>query len=183
LKEFKCSDADERGLRVRKNSADFLKLKYPRQSAFIRVPKFQDEPMNTTVELKHKEITDKILHAFFKVVYPELGYGFLEKVYENALFLALQERGLTVEQQARITVYFHGKAVGEYCCDLLVENAVIVELKAAQQISEEHKAQLLNYLRATPYEVGLVLNFGPKPDFVRKAYDNVRKSITWNHDS
>jgi GxxExxY protein len=90
--------------------------------------------------------------------------------------------GVIVEQQARITVYFHGKAVGEYFCDLVVENAVIVELKAAQQITGEHKAQLLNYLRATSYEVGLVLNFGPKPDFVRKAYDNVRKSITWKNE-
>ncbi len=135
--------------------------------------------MNNPVELKHKDITDKILNAFFKIVYPQLGYGFMEKVYENALYLALQEMGFDVEQQAKIAVYFHGQAVGEYYCDLLVGNAVIVELKAAQQITEEHKAQLLNYLRATPYEVGLVLNFGPKPDFVRKAFDNTRKTITW----
>jgi len=132
------------------------------------------------VPLKHSDITDKILHAFFKVVYPELGYGFLEKVYENALAIALRQMGLKVEQQAKIFVYFAGEIVGEYFADLLVENRVIVELKAAQSIAPEHEAQLLNYLRATPYEVGLLLNFGPKPDFRRKAFDNDRKSTkTW----
>ena len=135
--------------------------------------------MNNQVVLKHRDVTDKILHAFFKVVYPELGYGFLEKVYENAMGIALRGLGLNVQQQARIAVYFHGKIVGEYCADLLVENAVLVELKAGARITEEHAAQLLNYLRATPYEVGLLLNFGPKPDFRRRAFDNCRKSITW----
>jgi GxxExxY protein len=132
------------------------------------------------VTLKQHEITDKILHAFFKVVYPALGYGFLEKVYENALVIALRQMGLKVEQQARILVYFAGDVVGEYSADLLVEDCVIVELKAVQSIAPEHEAQLLNYLRATPYEVGLLLNFGPKPDFRRKAFDNDRKATqTW----
>ena len=135
------------------------------------------------MELKHQDITDKILHAFYKVVYPELGYGFLEKVYENALSIALQEMGMKVQQQARIDVYFQRQVVGEYFADLLVEDAVIIELKAASRISEEHEAQLLNYLRATPYEVGLLLNFGHKPEFIRKAYDNHRKSITWKKRS
>ncbi len=130
-------------------------------------------------DLKHREITDKILHVFFKVVYPQLGYGFLEKVYENAMAIALREAGLRVQQQARIPVYFHGHLVGEYFADLLVEDAVIVELKAVSQLSREHEAQLLNYLRATPYEVGLLLNFGPKPDLRRLAFDNERKTITW----
>lgn len=137
-------------------------------------------PNGTGVDLKHRDITDKILHAFFKVVYPELGYGFLEKVYENALAIALRKMGLKVEQQARILVYFAGEVVGEYFADLLVEDCVIVELKAVQSIAPEHEAQLLNYLRATPYEVGLLLNFGPKPDFRRKAFDNDRKATqTW----
>ena len=132
------------------------------------------------VILKHREITDKILNSFFKVVYPELGYGFLEKVYENALALTLRHMGLNVEQQAKISVYFSNEVVGEYYADLLVEDCVIVELKAAQGISHEYEAQLLNYLRATPYEVGLLLNFCPKPDFRRKAFDNDRKSTqTW----
>jgi GxxExxY protein len=131
------------------------------------------------VDLKHKDITDKILYAFYKIVYPQLGYGFLEKVYENAMFLALQELGLKVIQQAIITVYFQNHIVGDYCADLLVEDAVIVELKVTSRITDDHTAQLLNYLRATPYEVGLLLNFGPKPDFVRKVFDNQRKNITW----
>ena len=132
------------------------------------------------VMLKHRDITDKILHAFFKVVYPELGYGFLEKVYENALVFALRQMGLKVEQQVKILVFFANQVVGEYYADLLVEDCVIVELKAAQSIAPEHEAQLLNYLRATPYEVGLLLNFGPKPEFRRKAFDNNRKSTpTW----
>jgi len=135
--------------------------------------------MNNQVVLKHRDVTDKILHAFFKVVYPELGYGFLEKVYENAMGIALRTLGLKVQQQEKIAVYFKGKLVGEYCADLLVENAVLVELKAASRITDDNVAQLLNYLRATPYEVGLLLNFGPKPDFRRKAFDNCRKSITW----
>lgn len=131
------------------------------------------------VELKHKEVTEKILHAFYKIVYPQLGYGFLEKVYENAMVIALASLGLKVEQQVEIPVYFQGQVVGEYFADLLVDNVVIVELKAASRLLPEHEAQLLNYLRATPYEVGLLLNFGPKPDFKRKAYENHRKSPTW----
>jgi GxxExxY protein len=130
-------------------------------------------------ELLHKDITDKILHAFFKIVNPQLGYGFLEKVYENAMCITLTDLGLNVKQQARIFVYFQGHVVGEYWADLLVENAVIVELKAATHITEEHTAQLINYLRATPYEVGLLLNFGPKADFRRKVYTNKYKTITW----
>ena len=128
---------------------------------------------------KHKEITEKILYAFLKVVYPELGYGFLEKVYENAMAIALRELGLQVQQQRPISVVFHDEVVGEYYADLLVENAVIVELKACPGIIPAHEAQLLNYLRATPYEVGLLLNFGPKPQIFRRAYDNDRKNITW----
>jgi GxxExxY protein len=130
--------------------------------------------------LKHAEVTDKILHAFFKKVYPKLGYGFLEKVYGNALALELRRVGLTVEQQARIEVYYDGVVLGEYYADLLVDGVVIVELKAIQRLGPEEEAQLLNYLRATPYEVGLLLNFGPRPDFRRKIFDNANKpSMTW----
>jgi GxxExxY protein len=87
--------------------------------------------------------------------------------------------GLEVQQQETVAVYFQGEVVGEYFADLLVEDAVLVELKAASRITSEHEAQLLNYLRATPYEVGLLLNFGPKPDFRRKVFDNDRKTVTW----
>jgi GxxExxY protein len=135
--------------------------------------------LNTQIELKHKDITDKILHAFFKVVYPQLGYGFLEKVYENAMVIALTALGLKVQQQAKTAVYFQGQVVGEYYADLLINDVVIVELKAVSRLLLEHEAQLLNYLRATPYEVGLLLNFGPKLDFRRKAYNNDRKTPTW----
>jgi GxxExxY protein len=133
----------------------------------------------THIDLKHKDITDKILYAFFKIVYPQLGYGFLEKMYENALRIALQSMGLKVQQQEKFAVYFQEQMVGEYFADLSVENVVLVELKAASRITGEHESQLLNYLRATPYEVGLVLNFGAKPDFRRKVFDNERKPITW----
>jgi GxxExxY protein len=130
--------------------------------------------------LKHADVTDKILHAFFKKVYPKLGYGFLEKVYENALALELCRVGLKVEQQAKIEVHYDGVVLGEYYADLLVDSVVIVELKAIQRLGPEEEAQLLNYLRATPYEVGLLLNFGPRPDFRRKVFDNANKpSMTW----
>jgi GxxExxY protein len=135
--------------------------------------------MGNYILLKHKEITDNILHVFFKIVYPQLGYGFLEKVYENAMCIALLSMEMEVQSQFKIPVYFQGHLVGEYYADLLVKDAVIVELKAASQITTEHEAQLLNYLRATPYEVGLLLNFGPKPEFRRRVFDNNRKTVTW----
>ena len=103
-------------------------------------------------------------------MYNALGYGFLEKVYENALLLELRRRGLQVEQQTPIKVYYAGQVVGEYFADLLVEGKVIVELKAAEAISPAHEAQLLNYLKATGISVGLLLNFGPRPEFRRKVF-------------
>src|SRR5215217_7733316 len=136
--------------------------------------------MTDSTHLKHAEITDKILHVFFKTVYQRLGYGFLEKVYENALAVELRRMGLKVEQQVKIDVFYEGEVVGEYFADLLVEDTVIVELKASRSLLNEHEAQLLNYLRATPYEVGLLLNFGPKAEFRRKSFYNDHKlSITW----
>jgi GxxExxY protein len=128
---------------------------------------------------KHTDITDLIIKAFY-TVYSTLGYGFLEKVYRNALAIELRKLGLDVIPEARITVYYDGKVVGEYFTDLLVAGAVIVELKAVERLLSEHEAQLLNYLKATPYEVGLLLNFGPKPEIKRKAFDNSRKgSMRW----
>lgn len=135
--------------------------------------------MKNQVELKHKDVTEKILHAFYKIVYPQPGYGFLEKAYENAMLIALTSLGLRVEPQVSILAYFQRQVVGEYFADLLVNDVVIVELKAVSKLLPEHEAQLLNYLRATPYEVGLLLNFGPKPDFKRRAYENQRKTFTW----
>ncbi len=124
---------------------------------------------------KHWGITDKILFAFYKRVYAELGTGFLEKVYENALKHELRNMGLRVEQQPRIDVYYAGVLVGEYYADLVVENQVIVELKAVSKLANVYDAQLLNYLRATHFEVGLLLNFGKKPEHKRRIYSNDRK--------
>jgi GxxExxY protein len=123
---------------------------------------------------KHVELTREIIGAFY-AVYNSLGYGFLEKVYENALALELRRRGLRVDQQKPICVYYTGEIVGEYFADLVVNELVIIELKAVRAISESHEAQLLNYLKATPYEVGLLLNFGPKAVRRRKVYDNELK--------
>ncbi len=123
---------------------------------------------------KHSELTRRIIGVFFEV-YNALGYGFLEKVYENAMALRLRKAGFHVVQQQPIKVYFDGEVIGEYAADLAVNDLVIVELKAVKELAEEHEAQLLNYLKATEYEVGLLLNFGPKPKFVRKAYDNANK--------
>jgi len=128
---------------------------------------------------KHADLTEKIIGAFF-TVYNSLGYGFSEKVYENALVLELRKLGLKVEQQKRITVYYDGQVVGEYLADIVVNGVVIIELKAVRQLLKEHEAQLLNYLKATMIEVGLLLNFGPKAEFKRKVYDNDRKgSLAW----
>ncbi|MDX9993216.1 MAG: GxxExxY protein [Anaerolineales bacterium] len=130
-------------------------------------------------EGKHSEIADKVLRAFFDL-HTELGYGFSEKVYENSLSLLMQERGLKIQQQMPIHVYFHGKVVGEYIADALVSHVVVVELKAVSKLNEDHAAQPLNYLKATDYEVGLLLNFGQTAEFRRKVYDNERKgSRSW----
>jgi len=120
-------------------------------------------------QLQHSETTDAIIGSFYHV-YNSLGYGFLEKVYENALRVSLTKAGLAVAQQWPIAVDFEGEKVGDYFADLVVNDSVIVEVKAAQAIASEHEAQLLNYLKATSYEVGLLMNFGPKAEFRRKVF-------------
>lgn len=128
---------------------------------------------------KHADITGKIIGAFFKV-YNTLGYGFNEKVYENALAIELRKAGLKVVKQQEIVVYYDGENVGDYRTDIIVADVVIVELKAVRELTEEHEAQLLNYLKATTIEVGLLLNFGVKAEHKRKVYDNERKgSLIW----
>ncbi|NOQ25727.1 MAG: GxxExxY protein [Bacteroidales bacterium] len=128
------------------------------------------------MNLLHKDLTDSILKTFYDV-YNELGYGFLEKVYQNSLFLELRSRGFEVEAQKQIKVYYKGKEVGEYYADLIVNDLIILELKAAEYVVEEFEWQLLNYLRGTNKEVGLLLNFGKKPEFKRKVYENTRKNL------
>ncbi len=128
---------------------------------------------------KHSDITEKIIGAFYKV-YNDLGYGFSEKVYENALTIELNHLGLIAEHQYPISVYYGGQIVGEYFADILVNKLVILELKAVRELLNEHEAQLLNYLKATPMEVGLILNFGPTAVYKRKVFNNERKgSLSW----
>jgi GxxExxY protein len=125
-------------------------------------------------ERQHSEVTDAIICCFYNV-YNGLGYGFLEKVYENSLAIELKGQGLIAVKQQPIATIYKGQIVGEYFCDLLVENKVIVEIKASINLAPEHESQLLNYLKATDVEVGLLLNFGPKPEVRRKAFNNSRK--------
>ncbi|MFH1197413.1 MAG: GxxExxY protein [bacterium] len=127
-------------------------------------------------EYLHQNLTSQILSAFYKV-YNTLGFGFLEKVYENSLKIELENHGLKVERQKQINVYYQTKLVGEYYADLIVNDLVIIELKAAEGIVEEHEHQLLNYLKATDIEVGLLLNFGKKPEVRRKIYTNENKKL------
>ena len=128
------------------------------------------------MELLHRDTTNQIIKAFYKV-YTELGYGFLEKVYENALYLELISMGLSCEKQKPIKVHYLNQLVGEYYADIIISGSVVVELKAAEALCEEHEFQLINYLKATEVEVGLLLNFGKEPEFRRKFFTNDRKKI------
>lgn len=119
--------------------------------------------------LVYGELSEQIVKSFYHV-YNSLGPGFLEKVYENSLRLSLRKQGLAVDQQYPIAVRFEGEVVGEYFADLRVEELVILEIKAGEAISKEHEAQLLNYLKATGYQLGIILNFGPKAEFARRVF-------------
>ena len=125
-------------------------------------------------DFKYRELTEKIIEIFYRV-YNTMGYGFLEKVYENALMTEFRKANLLTVAQSPIKVFYEKEVVGECFTDILVDNKVIVEIKAARALLPEHEAQLLNYLKATDIEVGLLLNFGPKPEVKRKAFDNIRK--------
>jgi GxxExxY protein len=120
--------------------------------------------------MKHSEMTDKILQGFYEV-YNELGDGFLESVYENSLLIVLAANGLKVDNQRPIPVYFRGNLVGEFKADIIVNDKVLVELKAVRAIIPEHEAQVIHYLKATGIEVGLLLNFGRKPEIKRFVLD------------
>ena len=122
----------------------------------------------TQQEFKHSEVTERLIGIFFEVC-NELGYGFLESVYEQAYIIVLASQGISCQQQCPINVSFRGTNVGEFRADLLVESAVIVEMKAVQKLDLSHEKQLLNYLRATDLEVGLLLNFGPSAQIRRLA--------------
>lgn len=120
---------------------------------------------------KHSDITNLIIKAYYKV-YNQLGYGFLEKIYERAMMLELPKYGLKYENQKNIQVFYDGIEVGDYYADLIVNESVIVELKAVENLAPEHEVQLVNYLKATKIEVGLLLNFGPDPQFKRRVFSN-----------
>ncbi len=116
----------------------------------------------------HSELSGKILKAYYNV-YNTLGFGFLEKVYENSMMIELRKVGLQCRQQQHIDVFYYEERVGDYFADIIVEDTIIIELKAAKTLSPEHEAQLVNYLRATDIEVGLLLNFGKKPQHKRRV--------------
>jgi GxxExxY protein len=124
--------------------------------------------------LLHAEITQRVLVTFFEV-YNELGAGFLESVYRSALAQALAETRMGVDREVPIDVFFRHAVIGRFFADLVVENRVVVEVKAVRRLAPEHQTQLLHYLRGTAIEVGLLLNFGPRPQFKRLVYSNARK--------
>jgi GxxExxY protein len=133
--------------------------------------------MNTDEHgLRHSDITQRIIGVFYEV-YNELGYGFLESVYVEALAVALREAGLRVERELPLRVRFRGRVIGKFRADLVIAGTVLIEVKACSRLQLIHHAQVLNYLRATVLEVGLLLNFGPRADFKRLLFDNHHKYI------
>ena len=123
-----------------------------------------------------QKLSNQVIQCYYKV-YNTLGYGFLEKVYENALYLELLNNGISCKRQCQVKVFYNEVIVGEYFADIIVENRIILELKAAESLALEHEYQLINYLKATKIEIGILLNFGKEPKFVRKIFTNDRKVI------
>jgi len=115
-------------------------------------------------------LTETIIGAAYKV-HNTLGTGFLEKVYENALSIELKKQGLKAEQQKSLSVKYDGQIVGEYTPDIIVNGQVILELKAVDKTSVIHEAQLINYLKATGIEVGLLINFGKRVEVKRRVFN------------
>ncbi|CAM3533498.1 GxxExxY protein [Flavobacterium gelidilacus] len=119
----------------------------------------------------HQELTKSIIGIYYDV-YNELGYGFLEKVYHKSMLIELNKRGYIIESEKKLSVYYKNEIVGEYVPDIIINESVIVELKCVEYLIETHENQLLNYLKATKCEVGLILNFGKDPQFIRKIFTN-----------
>ncbi len=130
--------------------------------------------MDQLPHLKHGLLTEAIIGSFYDV-YNELGHGFLESIYGEAMAVTLPARGLRIEREKAVTVHFRGVAVGLFRMDLVVAGCIVVELKSARTIDPWHEAQLLNYLKATGFEVGLLFNFGPRPQFRRMVFSNSSK--------
>ena len=128
------------------------------------------------MDLLHKEITEKIIKAYYKV-YNTLGYGFLEKVYENAMAIELRNMGFEVKCQYPINVFYETEIIGEYYADIVINNIIVIELKASSSLLEEHECQLINYLKATEIELGLLMNFGKEAEYKRKVFMNKFKKM------
>ena len=122
----------------------------------------------------HEEKSDKIIGAFYKV-YNTLGYGFLERVYQNAMLIELRAMGFNCQSEMSVKVYYEGFIVGDYRADIVVDNCIIIENKTSVALTEDNEFQLINYLKATQFELGLLLNFGKKPEFKRKIFTNDNK--------
>jgi GxxExxY protein len=138
------------------------------------------EPYGSAETLLHRPLTEKIIGVFYDV-YNELGHGFLESVYSEAMEMALADAGLEVQTQVAVPVWFRGRRIGEYKADFLVEGKILIELKAVRALDASHQAQLMHYLKATSFEVGLLFNFGsPRPEFRRLVFENSRKQIREN---
>ena len=127
----------------------------------------------------HQSLTEQVIKAFYKV-YNTLGFGFLERVYQNALFIELKNQGFLCEPQQQVKVFYEGVEVGVYYPDIIVNNVLILELKAIEVLAEEHELQIINYLKATEIEIGLLLNFGKKPEIRRKIFTNDKKKLKQN---
>ncbi|HJT72048.1 MAG TPA: GxxExxY protein [Terriglobales bacterium] len=125
--------------------------------------------------LKHRDLTERLIGIFFGI-YNDLGYGFLESVYEQAFAVSLGENGIFFQKQVALPVFFHGHQIGDFRADLFVDGKVIVELKAGRAIEPSWEKQVLNYLRATEIEVGMLFNFGPKAEFKRYVFENPKKN-------
>ena len=130
--------------------------------------------MSVDSRYKQSELTDVIISVFYDV-YNELGFGFLESVYRKAMRVALIQKGVNVQEEVQVSVFFRRQNVGDFKADLVVNNSILLELKTAETLGPPHEAQVLNYLRATSLELGLLLNFGPKPQVRRLLLDNSRK--------
>jgi GxxExxY protein len=131
------------------------------------------------MELIHRKITGPLIDLFF-YIYRTLGFGFLERVYSNAMVVAGKNRGLDIQPHVPIHVHFDGAIIGRYQADLVINKCIIAELKTVSMLTVDHEAQLLNYLKATEYEVGFLFNFGPKAQYKRMVFDNKRKgNLTW----
>jgi GxxExxY protein len=126
------------------------------------------------MSLKSQELTETIIKVFYEI-YGKLGYGFLEQIYEKAMMIEFEKAGIQAVSQSPIKVIYDGNTIGEYFADILVEDEVIVEIKATKNLAVAHEAQVLNYLKDTEIEVGLLLNFGPKHQIKRKVFDNNKK--------